>query len=116
MVLSCQPEEPDENHRITVKQIEDEYFVHVQHDMGKAHHISFLAALSSNKIQMVRGVVSLPHGTGKVTRVLVLCTQMCIRDRSKSGDSFSYTTRWYSFSHSISSAVSNSLMLSLIHI
>ena len=24
--------------------------------------------------QMVRGVVSLPHGTGKVTRVLVLCT------------------------------------------
>ena len=30
---------------------------------------------------------------------------------SKSGDSFSYTTRWYSFSHSISSAVSNSLMI-----
>ena len=26
--------------------------------------------------QMVRGVVSLPHGTGKVVRVLVLCTQM----------------------------------------
>jgi len=24
--------------------------------------------------QMVRGVVSLPHGTGKITRVLVLCT------------------------------------------
>lgn len=24
--------------------------------------------------QMVRGVVSLPHGTGKETRVLVLCT------------------------------------------
>ena len=24
--------------------------------------------------QMVRGVVSLPHGTGKVTRVLALCT------------------------------------------
>ena len=24
--------------------------------------------------QMVRGVVSLPHGTGKVVRVLVLCT------------------------------------------
>ena len=24
--------------------------------------------------QMIRGVVSLPHGTGKVTRVLVLCT------------------------------------------
>lgn len=24
--------------------------------------------------QMVRGIVSLPHGTGKVTRVLVLCT------------------------------------------
>ncbi len=24
--------------------------------------------------QMLRGVVTLPHGTGKVTRVLVLCT------------------------------------------
>ena len=24
--------------------------------------------------QMIRGVVTLPHGTGKVTRVLVLCT------------------------------------------
>ena len=24
--------------------------------------------------QMVRGIVTLPHGTGKVTRVLVLCT------------------------------------------
>ena len=26
--------------------------------------------------QMIRGVVSLPHGTGKVTRVLVLCTDV----------------------------------------
>ena len=32
--------------------------------------------------QMVRGVVSLPHGTGKVTRVLVLCTPS-ISKRSK---------------------------------
>ena len=31
-------------------------------------------AYSLKENQMVRGVVSLPHGTGKVTRVLVLCT------------------------------------------
>lgn len=50
----CQPEEPDENHGVTVEQIEDEYFVRVQHHMTKTHHISFLAALSPDRIQMVK--------------------------------------------------------------
>jgi large subunit ribosomal protein L1 len=35
--------------------------------------------------QMVRGVVTLPHGTGKVTRVLVLCTPDKVEDAKASG-------------------------------
>jgi len=35
--------------------------------------------------QMVRGVVSLPHGTGKQTRVLVLCTPEKEREASEAG-------------------------------
>ena len=35
--------------------------------------------------QMVRGVVSLPHGTGKVVRVLVLCTPDAEADAKEAG-------------------------------
>lgn len=54
LLTPCQPEEADENHTVTVEQIEDEYFVQGKHDMTKTHHISFIAALSSDKIQMVK--------------------------------------------------------------
>jgi len=35
--------------------------------------------------QMVRGVVSLPHGTGKQTRVLVLCTPEKVNEAKEAG-------------------------------
>ena len=38
--------------------------------------------------QMVRGVVSLPHGTGKETRVLVLCTPDKEKEAKESGADF----------------------------
>jgi large subunit ribosomal protein L1 len=38
--------------------------------------------------QMVRGVVSLPHGTGKATRVLVLCTPDKENEARESGADF----------------------------
>jgi len=38
--------------------------------------------------QMVRGVVSLPHGTGKVTRVLVLCTPEKVEEAKAAGADF----------------------------
>lgn len=38
--------------------------------------------------QMVRGVVSLPHGTGKATRVLVLCTPDKEAEAKESGADF----------------------------
>ena len=38
--------------------------------------------------QMVRGVVSLPHGTGKETRVLVLCTPDKVAEAKEAGADF----------------------------
>ena len=53
-LMPCQAEETDENHMIFVERVEDEYFVRMEHEMTKNHHISFVAALSSDRIQMVK--------------------------------------------------------------
>ncbi len=34
--------------------MEDEYYVRIDHEMTKKHYISFIAALSSDRIQMVK--------------------------------------------------------------
>ncbi|MGN0317783.1 MAG: helix-turn-helix domain-containing protein [Lachnospira sp.] len=44
----------DEFHNISVEIIEDEYYVQIKHEMTKLHYISFIAALSSDKIEMVK--------------------------------------------------------------
>ena len=46
--------ETDENHMIFVERVEDEYYVRIEHDMTKQHYISFIAALSFDKVQMVK--------------------------------------------------------------
>lgn len=50
----CDAEQTDENHMISIEKIEDEYFVHIDHDMTKEHYISFIAAVSSDKIQLTK--------------------------------------------------------------
>ena len=50
----CEAEEADPQHRILVEKVEDEYYVRVEHDMTKQHYISFLAALSPDRIQLVK--------------------------------------------------------------
>ena len=50
----CQAEETDENHMVFIERIEDEYYIRVEHDMTKQHYISFIAGVSSDKIQMVK--------------------------------------------------------------
>lgn len=62
MTVSChgvqlmpeQAERADEKHRILIDRIEDEYFVQIPHPMTKDHYISFIAALSSDGVQMVK--------------------------------------------------------------
>ncbi|MGN0243482.1 MAG: helix-turn-helix domain-containing protein [Lachnospiraceae bacterium] len=47
-------EETDENHKIFIERVEDEFYVRIDHDMTKQHNISFISALSSDRIQMVK--------------------------------------------------------------
>ena len=54
MLTPAQPEESDEQHKIFVEGVEDEYFVRIEHDMTKSHYITFLAALSQDRIQTVK--------------------------------------------------------------
>lgn len=54
LLTAAEPEQTDENHMIFVERVEDEYFVRIEHDMTKNHYISFLAAESSDRIQMVK--------------------------------------------------------------
>ena len=54
ILAPCQEEETDENHKIFIERVEDEYYVRIEHDMTKQHYISFIAALSSDKLQMVK--------------------------------------------------------------
>ena len=39
---------------IFIETVEDEYFVRIEHEMSKTHYISFIAGLSSDKIQMIK--------------------------------------------------------------
>lgn len=47
-------EQTDDGHKITVQNVEDEYYVTVNHDMSKSHYISFFAALSDNSAEIVK--------------------------------------------------------------
>ena len=53
-LLPAEAEVFDEDHKIMVERVEDEYFVQIEHGMTKNHYISFLAALSSNGVQLLK--------------------------------------------------------------
>lgn len=53
-LLPLEAEEPDDEHRIQLERIEDEYYVTVKHDMSKGHYISFFASLSDQGINIVK--------------------------------------------------------------
>lgn len=62
VVVSCcgitlpalEAEEADDDHAVTIENVEDEHFITVHHPMTKAHYISFLAFVASDRIQMVK--------------------------------------------------------------
>ncbi|MDO4460542.1 MAG: helix-turn-helix domain-containing protein [Clostridia bacterium] len=61
-VISCHgiqlmPEESqkaDENHMVNIEQIEDDFFVTINHEMSKSHYISFMAAYSFDGVQIIK--------------------------------------------------------------
>ena len=75
----AQAEPSDEAHRIRIDVVEDEYFVSIEHAMTKQHYISFMAALSPDRIQMVK---LYPEGNAEarfqlrgVKQILFYCNQ-----------------------------------------
>ena len=61
-VVSCcgialpplEAEEPEEDHAVTVEPVEDEQFITVHHSMTKAHFISFIAFVTTDRLQLVK--------------------------------------------------------------
>ena len=61
-VISCcgitlpplEAEDVDDRHSITIEKVEDEHFIMVNHDMTKEHFISFIAYLTSDRVQFVK--------------------------------------------------------------
>ena len=61
-VISCcgitlpplEAEEPDGEHQVSITPVEDEKFITVDHPMTKSHFISFLAYVTSDKVQFVK--------------------------------------------------------------
>ncbi len=51
---SLEAEDADEAHGITVEKVEDEHFITVNHEMTKTHFISFIAYLTTDRIQFVK--------------------------------------------------------------
>ena len=51
---ALEAEEPDEDHSVNVEHVEDEHFITVPHSMTKGHYISFIASVTSDRLQMVK--------------------------------------------------------------
>ncbi len=47
-------EETDEEHNINIENVEDEKFITVNHEMTKKHFISFMAYVTTDKVQFVK--------------------------------------------------------------
>lgn len=53
-LMPLEAEPTDENHMIFIERVEDEYYVRIDHSMTKEHYISFVAAASSDDMQLVK--------------------------------------------------------------
>ena len=61
-VISCcgitlpalEAEDAEDDHAVCIQQVEDEHFVTIPHPMTKEHYISFLAYVTSDRIQLVK--------------------------------------------------------------
>lgn len=54
MLPPLEAEEADENHEIIIENVEDEHFITVRHDMTKKHFISFMAYVTSDRMQFIK--------------------------------------------------------------
>ena len=86
-VINChgvmlKPEEPEEaggGHEISIERDADEYYVRSEHEMTKKHYISFMAAASSDKLQMAKlypeGSAEARFKTSGVRKIFFYCNK-----------------------------------------
>ena len=79
LLSPLETEETDEKHKIFIEKVEDEYYVRIDHDMTKKHYISFIAAISIEKVQIIK---LYPEGNAEarfkingVKRILFYCNK-----------------------------------------
>jgi desulfoferrodoxin (superoxide reductase-like protein) len=48
------PKPADDEHCLTVEIVEDDYYITFSHEMKKAHYLSFIAFVSSDRILLVK--------------------------------------------------------------
>ena len=53
-LMPLEAEDPDDKHVAVVERVEDELYVHLSHPMEKRHYISFIAAVSPDRVQLVK--------------------------------------------------------------
>ena len=51
---ACEAEEMDGQHTVSLEQVEDEVFLHMDHPMTKSHYISFVAFETADRLQLVK--------------------------------------------------------------
>ena len=78
-LIPAEAEKMDEQHMIFIEGVEDEYFVRIEHDMTKAHYISFMAAVSPDRLQLVKlypeGNAEARFKTSGVKRIYFYCNR-----------------------------------------
>lgn len=51
---SLEAEEMDDDHAVAIETVEDEHYVTIHHPMSKSHFISFVAFVTTDRMQMVK--------------------------------------------------------------
>ena len=79
LLTSLEAEPTDERHMIFIERVEDEYYVRIDHSMTKEHYISFVAAASSDDMQMVKlypeGNAEVRFKLRRVRRIFFYCNR-----------------------------------------
>ena len=78
-LLPCQAEETDEMHQISIERDADEFYVHIDHEMTKKHYITFIAALSGDRLQLTKlypeGSAETRFKVNGVRKILYYCNR-----------------------------------------
>jgi len=78
-LFPLEAEEADGRHIISAERVEDEYFVNIDCEMTKNHYISFIAAVSSDRVQTVKtypeGSASARFKSSDVRKIYFYCNR-----------------------------------------